>query len=195
MLLGSFFVLIAFSFVRQLRDPSSVRAWTNRGAAGRNGGAPTQPGAAGYSNAFTYDDESSPFDAHGGGRGRYSYEEDDGAFGRHAYPPPQGPPPPATGVTRGSGADDDAPAYEAPPRKSMASIDLDRKDPNIAQGHDGQTAGGNAYGYGYRYEDEGDQQQRRPGSSRGANAAGQRTSDETLRGEGGEDGRDGHAKV
>ncbi|CAO1637219.1 unnamed protein product [Parajaminaea phylloscopi] len=142
LILGAVFVALAFAFLRQLQDPS----WRTRS---------TQTGPPGaYSNAFTYDDESSPFDTRTpGAQGRYSYDQEPQYYagaGAHSYPPPPGAPP-----------TDEVPQYEPPAgRKSMASVDLDRKDPNIAS-YSNYTSGGDGHGH-----DEDRPQYNRPGSSR-----------------------------
>lgn len=63
--IGLLFLSFAFSFVHQLRNPNLVRNARNNNANSHQ-----------YTSAFTYDDESAPFDR-----------------GEHFYPPPPGMPP------------------------------------------------------------------------------------------------------
>lgn len=201
LILGAIFVSLAFSFVKQLQNPSSVQGWGRR----RN-----QNNAA-YSSAFNYDDESLPFDAaagrHGPAAGRYSYEEDarygfgGGSGAQHMYPPPPGPPPP---LGRGN-TDEPVPSYEAPPRKSMASIDLDRKDPNLANGFDSSgfaapapyasdpTRRPGSSRSVYRGGDDDGEDEDNDGRPRETGGSNRRLSDDTLRG--GDDDQGTHAKI
>lgn len=187
--IGTLFVLLAFAFLRQLRDPTLTRA-SRRGVAG----------AGAYSSAFNDDDETSPFES----------SRPDG--GPYSYPPPPSSPPPRRGAGAGAGAapslrseggfsasSSDAPEYSphpegALPRKSMQSIDLDRKD-SRGPGGDGDYE----YEDGYVLNYGGGGARGRPESSRSVRHVGEegRRSDETLRGDGeeGEGGRAGGVKI
>ncbi|SPO23667.1 uncharacterized protein UTRI_03806_B [Ustilago trichophora] len=84
-LVGVPFVMFSFAFVRQLRDPASVRVresnmgWWNR----RNN---QQPPSAQYANQYS----SGPYDPHSQAQA-YSYPP--APYGAGAYAPPTGPPP------------------------------------------------------------------------------------------------------
>jgi hypothetical protein len=182
---GTLFVLLAFGFLRQLRDPSLARP-SRRGVSG----------AGAYSSAFNDDDEPSPFES----------SRPDG--GPYAYPPPPSSPLPPRGPGAGaapslhseggfSASSSDAPEYTphpegALPRKSMQSIDLDRKD-SRGPGGDGEYEYEDGYVLNYGGA------RGRPESSRSVRRVGEegRRSDETLRGDGedGEGGRAGGVKI
>lgn len=192
LILGGIFVSLSFAFARQLRDPS----WRNRST--------QTPASGAYSNAFTYDDESSPFDTRtpGGEAGRYSYEDDPryaGGLGPHSYPPPPGAPP-----------GEAVPNYEPPAgRKSMASVDLDRKDPNLASyanyssnraaeaGPQGERPDYNRPGSSrsvYRNDDGDDD--RATGTAGGIRPEHQRAvSEDTVKGDGDADNARTHARI
>lgn len=107
-LLGMPFVLFSFAFVRQLRDPNSVRVReSGRGWWGRRS---QQPPSTQYANRFS----SGPYDPQSQ-TGAYSYPPT--PYGAGAYAPPTGPPPGAAGL----------PGYE---RGDMqGDFDEDRKSP------------------------------------------------------------------